>query len=203
MWQVSQSGNSYWNSLLANARQGDDEALGELWQQLRHYLLLTADRGLGRGLRAKLGASDIVQQSLLEAQRDFAGFTGDSEDELRAWLVKLVKHNLIDAGRRYGGTQQRDLTREVWIDVTNKQREIPGRDKTASSLMRRHERDEQLLRAVARLPERRRRIIELRHRRGLSFAQIGDELGISEVAARKLCSRAVEELRRSLSARYG
>jgi DNA-directed RNA polymerase specialized sigma24 family protein len=50
------------------------------------------------------------------------------------------------------------------------------------------------------LPSRRQRIIELRHRRWLSYAEIGEELDLTEAAARKLWSRTVEDLRKALSA---
>lgn len=42
---------------------------------MRSYLLLPGDTDLGDDLRAKLGASDIVQQIVLEAARGFLGDT--------------------------------------------------------------------------------------------------------------------------------
>jgi RNA polymerase sigma-70 factor, ECF subfamily len=197
---MTQAVDTEWNALLEAARQGDARALGKICEQVRNYLLLAADRGLSDGLRAKLGASDIVQQTMLEAQQGFARFAGTSEEELRAWLVKIVEHNLIDSARRYRQTQQRDVSREVPIDTGDGQLEIAGRQKTASSIVRRRETDEELLRAVGQLPSRHREVIELRHRQGLSYAEIGAKMGMTEVAARKLWSRAVATLREELAA---
>src|SRR5262245_48250334 len=90
--------------LLAAARSGSREALGLLLDTCRRYLLLVADRELAQELKAKGGASDLVQETFLEAQRDFAGFQGSSEDEFRAWLRRLLLNNLANFARRYRET---------------------------------------------------------------------------------------------------
>ena len=59
---------------LAAARAGSREALGQILQACRGYLLLLAERELAPDLRAKGGASDLVQETFLEAQKDFAHF---------------------------------------------------------------------------------------------------------------------------------
>ena len=189
-----------WSALIHAARHGDDTALNEIWMQLRSYLLIFADQRLDAGLKGKLDASDIVQQSLLEAHRDFEEFRGDTEEELKSWISRLVIHNLTDAGRKFRQSQQRSVTREVeWNDAT--ELAATRHQTSASSLVRRRETDDELLRAVSQLPERSQQILELRHRMGLSHAQIAQELGMTEVAARKLWSRIVEELQERLSPR--
>ena len=42
----------------------------------RLYLLSIADRRLDEDLRAKGGTSDLVQETFLEAQRDFGAVSG-------------------------------------------------------------------------------------------------------------------------------
>ena len=74
------------DDLIAQARAGSAEALGQLLVTYQRYLLLVAERELDPDLRAKGSASDLVQETFLEAQRDFARFQGSSRDELRAWL---------------------------------------------------------------------------------------------------------------------
>lgn len=186
---------SLWTELLASARGGDDDALGQICERLREFLNRIAGGKLSDDLGAKLGASDIVQQSMLEACRDFDSFRGSSELEFRTWVKRLVQHNLIDAARGYRGTQSRDTSREIPLGEPGNLRELDGNQKTASSIVRRRETDEQLLRALAELPDDRRRIIELRHREGLPYAKIAVKMGMTEVAARKLWSRTIETLR--------
>jgi RNA polymerase sigma-70 factor (ECF subfamily) len=187
-----------WVELIQAAREGDDGALNEIWRQLRLYLLIFADQRLDDGLRGKLDASDLVQQSLLEAHRDFSEFRGQSESELRSWISRLVVHNLSDAGRRFRQSRQRNVAKEVVLSADAELSAVK-QESSASSIVRRRETDDQLMRAVAELPERSQQIVELRHRLGLSHAEIGRELGMTEAAARKLWSRIVEELQERLA----
>src|SRR5215472_3181235 len=96
---------------LARARAGDREALGRALEVCRRYLLLIAERQLDDDLRAKGGASDLVQETFLEAQRDFARFEGTSPEELRAWLRQVLLHNVGAFTRRYRGTTKRAVGR--------------------------------------------------------------------------------------------
>ncbi len=80
---------------LEEARDGSPEAMGRLLEDYRQYLLLVAQRELDPALRAKGGASDLVQETFLEAQRDFPQFTGTRDDELRVWLRRLLLNNLV------------------------------------------------------------------------------------------------------------
>ncbi|MEO2050105.1 MAG: sigma-70 family RNA polymerase sigma factor [Pirellulales bacterium] len=192
---------SDWSTLVKAARQGDDDAFGQICDRMTEYLLLTAS-DIGNGLTAKFGASDIVQQSLLQARQGMSTFKGTSEGELRTWLVTLVQRNLIDSVRHYSQSKKRDTSREQSGRMEYLAESQAGLHKTASSIVRQRETDEELLRAVAQLPTRRQRVIELRHWQGMSFAEISNELKISESAARQLLARALEELRKNLSTSY-
>ena len=70
--------------LIQAARAGSREALGNALETYRNYLLLIAERELGDDLRAKGGASDLVQEAFLEAHKDFARFQGETEADLGA-----------------------------------------------------------------------------------------------------------------------
>lgn len=188
-----------WDDHIKRARNGDRISLGIVCSALRPDLLRTAEGRLSLDLRPKLGASDLVQQSLLEAQRDLQTFQGDTEVEFRAWVKRILEHNLLDATRMYRATQRRDTSREISFHLADGADRIHRGQKTASSLIRRKEVDEELLRAIAQLPEKNRQVIELRHRRGLTHQEIAEELAISELACRKLWSRTVNQLRSMLT----
>jgi RNA polymerase sigma-70 factor (ECF subfamily) len=55
--------------LLHQAQGGSPEALGQLLEVFRPYLLCVASEALNVQLQAKGGASDLVQETFLEAQR--------------------------------------------------------------------------------------------------------------------------------------
>lgn len=199
----SQTTKPAWDELIVAARAGDDEALGAIMADLHSYLLTVADDNLGDRLRAKFGPSDIVQQSFFEAQQAMPSFHGSSEEEIRAWLKKIVMHNLVDSARRYTDTQARDIERETYID--RRADEAVAWDgllcpasKTPSFYVSRSEIDEQMMEAVVSLPASQRRVVESRHRWGRSYQQISTELGISENAARSLWTRAMTNLREKL-----
>ncbi len=186
-----------WLEQLSSAQLGDSQAAGELINQVRDYLLLVANRELDGSLRAKVGASDLVQQTMLEAGRDLQRFRGHTAAELTGWMVRILRHNLTDVARQYRSTRCREIGREVSssavleLPLANKQR-------TASSICRRVEADEQLDRAVSRLPEHYRKVIQLRHIQDLSWSEVAMKLGISAEAGRKLWARTLAKLREEL-----
>ena len=179
-----------WLILCRRAREGDAVAFGDLCERLRSFLTHAAGCQLNGSLKAKLGASDLVQESLLEAHRQFEQFQGSTEEEFRGWVRQILHNNTIDAARKFHDTQMRDADREISLELVESPEQLTARGKTASSVARRKETDHEMLVAVGKLPERRRLVVEMRFRDGLNHAEIGKQLGISELAARKLLSRA-------------
>ncbi len=185
--------------LLAEARAGSAEALGNVLESCRRYLLLVAERNLDPQLRAKGGASDLVQETFLEAQRDFAGFHGNSEPELLAWLSRVLLNNLGNFSRRYVDTNKRDIRREISLQAgdssTAAERGPADSLPSPSGAAMQQEQAEALGRALERLPDHYRQVVVMRFQEDRSFEEIGLALQCSADAARKLWSRAMERLR--------
>src|SRR5258707_8437827 len=85
-------------------------------EEYRDYLRLLARLQLSPRLQAKLDASDIVQQAILEAHQCRAQFRGRSEAEWLAWLRALLAHTLATAGRPFP-TQAPGLPRERSLEA--------------------------------------------------------------------------------------
>jgi RNA polymerase sigma-70 factor (ECF subfamily) len=185
--------------LLAKARAGSPDALGRILMECREYLLLTADRKLDPELRRKASASDLVQETFLEAQRDFVRFQGERTEELLAWLCQILHHNVANAARCYHGTEKRAVDRE-----SNPVRLPEVADDTPTPSRRAASREEStaLESALSQLPENYRRVLHLRYQEKQSFAQIGVTLSCSAEAARKLWGRAVRSLQKTLEASH-
>jgi RNA polymerase sigma-70 factor, ECF subfamily len=184
---------------LPAARAGSREALGQALEVCRGYLLLIARRELDPQLRAKGGASDLVQEVFLEAQRDFDHFRGDSEAELRAWLRRLLLRNLTDFTRRYRGTGKRCVAHEVALEADGGPAAGLATDTLSPSGQAiAGERARSLQRALERLPEDYRRVLLWRHQERRSFVAIARLMARSPEAVRKLWGRAVERLRDEL-----
>ena len=188
---------------LAAARRGSREALGRVLEACRPYLLQVANEEIDSDLRGKVGASDLVQETFLEAQRDFAGFHSRSEEELLAWLRQILCNNLANLTRQYCQTAKRHVHREVLLaDAPLEELVEPLTDHVASpsAQARERERDEALERALLQLPEAQQQVIRLRNYERLSFEEAGRRMGRSAEAARKLWGRAVERLQQILEA---
>ena len=187
---------------LREARAGSAKALGDALEACRGYLLTVAQRELDPDLRAKGGASDLVQQTFLEAQRDFARFEGETEAELLAWLRRLLLNNLANFARDYRATAKRQVAREVGLPDADSSRlgdvtlagDVPSPSKQAMA----HERTEAVLQALEKLPPSYRQVVLLRYREERSFEEIGQLMGRSANAVRKLWLRAVERLKKDL-----
>jgi RNA polymerase sigma-70 factor (ECF subfamily) len=187
--------------MLAQAREGSADALGRVLMDCRDYLLLTADRKLDPVLRQKVSASDLVQETFLEAQRDFGQFQGQRAEEWLAWLCQILRHNLANAARRYRTAEMRATDREVSLDAPLGRApqddvccDTPAPGERAAA----REEAAELGSALARLPENYRHVLHLRYQENRTFAQIGASLNCSPEAARKLWARAVARLQKLL-----
>src|SRR5437016_2064218 len=87
--------------LLARARAGDATALERLLESYRNYLRVLARTQVDQALQARVDPSDLAQETLWEAHRDFARFGGTTERELLAWLRRLLVRNVLDAAKKH------------------------------------------------------------------------------------------------------
>lgn len=181
------------------ARQADDRLrFSEELEACRPYLLRVAERHLPGAIRAKVGASDLVQESLLDAHRKWGDYSGSSPDELRAWLYRVLMFNLAETRRTFLGTARADVRREdagpgdaSACPVGT----LADREPTPGTRAIGRERAERLAEAMARLPDRDRLVLLWRHHDGLGFVEIGRRLGDrTEAAARQAYQRACEHL---------
>jgi RNA polymerase sigma-70 factor (ECF subfamily) len=191
-----------WEQWLCEARGGQAAALGEALEACRAYLLHVAEHELDRGLRAKGGASDLVQQTFLEAQKDFDGFAGTSHAELLAWLRRSLLNNIANFRRQWKDTAKRAADREVSIHPTDsKASERSWLDAGAATPSRQimaSEQEEALHAALERLPEDYAQVLRLRYIEGLPFEEVGERMQRSANAVRKLWARAIDMLQEEL-----
>ncbi|RUL88409.1 sigma-70 family RNA polymerase sigma factor [Tautonia sociabilis] len=192
--------------LLVRARNGDVEALGRLLERYRDDLMLLSRFQVGARLRGKVDPADLVQETFLEAHRDFEQFRGTTEKEFAAWLRRILAANLANVIRHYFGTQRRDmnLEREL-IDSFSElsrvsDRGLMAQQETPSQHASRREQAVILAEALRDLSEDYREVIVLRHLEGMSFPEISKRMGRTEDSVKKLWARALARLRRQMRA---
>ena len=174
--------------------------------RFRPWLVLLARMQLAGRLGAKLDASDVAQQALLEACRALPQFRGSTEAELIAWLRSILAGVLAHEVRRYAATQARDLAREVSLDAElaasscRLAHVLADSGPSPSAEAVRHEQAVRLANALARLPDDYREVIVLRNLEGLSHEDVAARMGRAVGAVRMLWMRALSRLRRELGA---
>ena len=186
-------------SLLHEARADGGEPLGRLLEQYRGYLRVLAERQVGPGLARRVDASDIVQQTMLEAHRAFAGFQGATENEFMVWLTQILERNVRDNIRDHVQTAKRAIGREQWLE--NETIMWQATSASQSSPSRRAMRGEEavkLAEALDRLPEDQRTAVRLRHLEGWSLAEVAKHLNRTPAAAAGLIKRGMQSLRTQL-----
>jgi RNA polymerase sigma-70 factor (ECF subfamily) len=192
---------------LEAARGGRASALGVLLEAYRPFVRLLADQQWPPDLQGKLGSSDLVQETYLEAARDFAAFRGNTEEEFVTWLKRILGHNIINLAQRYRQTEKRQLDREIPLDDpdvgANLRQTLPSREETPSKNAMHREMALAMARAFETLSADYRQVIELRHRDHLSFLEIAGRMQRSEDAVRKLWARAVEKWRQEADQAHG
>jgi RNA polymerase sigma-70 factor (ECF subfamily) len=187
--------------MIAEARAGTDAALGPLLELYRNYLRLLARVEIGRRLQGKLDASDLVQETFLEAHRNFLHFRGTSEPQFVSWLRQILAAKVANLLRHYLGTQGRDVRLEQGLaaDLDNSSRWL-GEELVAalSSPSQQADRREQavlLANALERLPQDYREVLVLRHLEGLSFPEVARRMGRTLDSVQKLWLRGLARLR--------
>jgi RNA polymerase sigma-70 factor (ECF subfamily) len=172
-------------------------------ERFRSYLLLLARARLDPLVRAKVGASDVVQQTLLEAHRDLARFRGQTVGEQAAWLRQILARNLANVVRDLR-RDKRDVAREQPLQAALEESAsrledwLAAEQSSPSQQAERHERAVRLADALAALPENQREAIVLRHWQGCSLVEIGERLGCTTAAVTGLLHRGLRNLRKQL-----
>src|SRR5262245_31221428 len=183
--------------LLERAREGDASSLGRLLELYRNYLRILAQSLVGSALRVRLDPSDLVQETFLEAHRDFRQFTGGSEGQLTAWLRRILVRNLADQVKRHHA-QARDWQKQESLEALLERSSLSVQQALAASVSSpsaqasRREQAVLVSNALTRLPTDSRQVILLRHVERLKFDEIGQRMGRSSGAVRMLWVRALE-----------
>jgi RNA polymerase sigma-70 factor (ECF subfamily) len=192
--------------LLAQARRGQAEAVERLLTVHREPLRRLIDMRLDPALAARVDASDIVQDVLLEAHRRLSDYLRNPVMPFHLWLRHIAKDHIIDAHRRHRQAQRRSLDREQPLVPArlddHSSFELAGQlldqEPTPASAAIRRELQRRLQAALTTLDEDDREVILMRHGEQLSNQEVAAALQLSEAAASMRYLRAVRRLRAAL-----
>lgn len=191
--------------LLQNAQQGEPAAVNELMERHRQAVRQMIQMRLDRAVSARVDASDVVQDVLLEASQRLNDFISNGSMPFHLWLRQLAKDRLIDMHRRHRGAQRRSVDREQRVGPGTSERSSLNLDGvladdqlTPAAASIRRELEQRFLTALQELGDDDRDIILMRHQEHLTNSEVAEAFGLSQPAAGMRYLRALRKLREVL-----
>ena len=165
--------------VIARAREGDREALGQLWRAYNH-LLLRYFRGKGM-----TDADDLASTVWIEVANALHRFEGD-EPDFRRWLFTIAARRRIDDIRASRRRNERNERHEEW--------RAPVMTLSAADESERAQAMERALALVRTLPADQAEAVLLRVVGDLSVAEVAAIMGRREGTVRVLVHRGLKRL---------
>ena len=184
-------------------RNGLDHGPASELIRFRPYLQMLARLQFDEALQAKLDASDVVQQTLLEAHQSLSALRGRGDREIAAWLRRILTRNLADELRKFRRSKrnlhlEQSIQAAVDDSAMRLERWLAIEQGTPSECAVANEQLVSLAAALARLPEDQRRAVELHHLQGFLSAEVARRMGRTEVAVAGLLRRGLKNLREAI-----
>jgi RNA polymerase sigma-70 factor, ECF subfamily len=170
-------------TLLAAAAAGDGAAVQWLLDEVAPvvYGFLYARVG-----GDEAAAEDLLQETLFEAVRSASGFRGEAAAS--TWMCAIARRRLA---RYYESERKAEMAKRSL-------RLIEDRAVPAGSAVDLVERQDEVVRALGRLPALQREVLVLKYLEGLSVLDIADQVNRSRVQVQSLLQRGRDGLRREL-----
>jgi RNA polymerase sigma-70 factor (ECF subfamily) len=188
--------------LLNRVGRGDGAARQQLLTRHRRRLRRMIAVRMDRRMAARIDPSDVVQETLAEADQKLFGYLRARPLPFYPWLRQLAIERLIDLHRRHIQARKRSVTRERrleqdWSDesVMELARRLVSSGSSPSERMVREELHRRVQSALEELPPRDREILVMRHLEELRVSEIASVLGITEGAVKTRHLRAIRRFR--------
>ena len=184
-----------------------DRRLAQSLEKFRPVLVTLAEALIAPAFRGSLEASDIVQQTLLEAgtgTQEAESIIDQGDGAFFAWLRQALRNNVLDAVKHLTA-QKNDVRRNVSVSVLEESfvrldQVVAADDTSPSQVVQRNEQVEVMLAAMQDLPANQRMALVLKHLRGQSLQEVAEALGLSESAVAGLLHRGRQQLAKRLEA---
>jgi RNA polymerase sigma-70 factor (ECF subfamily) len=193
-----------WQALLNAAK--DKAHLAEVFNESRDRLKRIVNASIDRRVQGRIDASDILQETFLEASGRIDEYLAAPNVSLFVWLRFLAKQQLTRMHRRHLQVQARDVRRERPLPAPGENyesavalaAELAARLTTASAALSRKELKVEIQAALDRLDSKSREVLLLRHFEQLSNTECAEVLQLSPTAACNRYVRALERLKQTL-----
>src|SRR5437773_9254660 len=199
------------DDLLQRAAQGDHQGWGDLLARHRERLRRMVALRLDHRLQGRIDASDVIQETYLEAWSRLADYLRNPTMPFFLWLRFLAGQKLVTLHRHHLGVEMRDPGREVSLyhgslpetSSAALAAQLLGHDTRPSEAAVRAELKIRLQEALNTMDPLDREVLALRHLEQLSLAETAQVLGITESGASRRHLRALKRLKDILSSLPG
>ena len=181
--------------LVARARRGDESAFEALVTENEKRIYNLCRRLTGN----QEDAAELTQEAFLNAWRGLGRFQGESS--FSTWLYRLATNACIDFLRKE--KRRRSLSMTVSLDDEEEARqvELPDERYAPEGALERAEARRAVAEGLERLTLEHRQVLVMREIHGLSYAEIGQVLGLEEGTVKSRIARARGALRKVLTER--
>jgi RNA polymerase sigma-70 factor (ECF subfamily) len=188
-------------------RNGDAEALAELFSRERERLWRVIQFRLAEPLRGRLEPDDVLQEAFLAASQRLKHYAQSPATSPFIWLRMIVNQTLVDLHRQHLGAQKRDAAREVSLDGTRYVEatsasvaiQLVGAFTTPSGAAARADQHKLVQDAIEEMDPIDREVLALRHFEELTNSEVAEALGIEQKAASIRYIRALRRLKEILA----
>jgi RNA polymerase sigma-70 factor (ECF subfamily) len=182
------------NRLLDAVRAGEPSAFDRLFARHRGTLRRFVAFRLDPRIQARLDASDIVQETHLEAYRRMSDYLQRRPMPFRIWLRKTAYERLLKLRRNHVDAARRSVDRELGLadrsSLLLAGSVLPGGSSPVQRLVR-SELVRRVREALAQLAPADRELLLMRNIEELPYRDIGCILDMEPATARKRYGRAL------------
>jgi len=181
--------------LIDRIKHGDQEAFSRLFEKHRPRLAVLIHYRLSPELRRFYEVDDILQETFLEAFRDFDQFSYQSPGSFMSWLARISDHVMADLARSQGRQKRQAAEMLRFRSESNPSGPEPVDSRTPSRVFAEEEGLRELLAKLNALPENYRQAILLMKVEGLATQEAAARLGKTNESTALLLHRALKRFR--------
>ena len=156
------------DQLVTRAVNGDEAAFGRLFALYESRLRRRVEARLSPGVRRRISAQDVLQEAYLVAFDRIGEFQNRGDGAFGRWLGKIVELKAKHAVRRHVGVAKRAISGEVTRAHRGTIQNVRGRSDSPSQVAMGEELRDRAKKAIQRLPETYREVIQFIQGEGLS-----------------------------------
>lgn len=194
-------------SLDQRLRDGDSQALAELFSRERERLWRVIQFRLADPLRGRLDPEDVLQEAFLAARQRLEHYAASPASSPFIWLRMIVNQTLVDLHRQHLGAQKRDAGREVALEAqpfgqatsASVAIQLVGAFTSPSRAAARADVLGLVQTAIEQMDPIDREVLALRHFEELTNSEVAEALGIEQKAASIRYIRALRRLKEILA----